>query len=69
MVTETVEVDLWVLECLNNTAPGKLFVSSSVAIILEPCQNVFSLFGSEKLGSCGVIIDEEVSANGEGDGQ
>ena len=35
--TETVEVDLWVPECLNDTMPGKPLVSSSVAIILEPC--------------------------------
>ena len=67
METETIKVDLWVLECLNDTIPGKFFVSSSVAIILEPCEYVFSLLGSEKLGSRGVIIDEEVSGNGEDD--
>jgi len=67
--TETVEVDLRVLECLNDTIPGKPFVSGSVAIMFESCEDVFPLLGSEELGGCGVIIDEEVSGNGEGDSQ
>ena len=67
--TKTVEVDLWVLECLSDTSPGKLFVSSSVAIILESCENVFPLLGSEKPGSCGVTMDEEVRSNGHDDSQ
>ena len=69
MGTETVEVDLWVLECLDDTIPGKSFVLRSVAIILESCKNVFSLLGSEKVGSSRVIIDEEVCGNGEDDRQ
>jgi hypothetical protein len=67
--TETIEVDLWVLECLSDTIPGKPFVSSSVAVILEPCEDVFPFLRSEKLGRCGVIINEKVSGNGEGDGE
>ena len=69
METKTVEVDLRVFECLNDTIPAKPFVSSSVTIVLEPCEDVFPLLGSEELGSCGVIIDEEVSGDGEGDSQ
>jgi hypothetical protein len=64
MGTEAVEIDLWVLECLNNAAPGKLFVPSSVAVIPESRENAFPLFGSEKLGGRGVIVDEEISSNG-----
>jgi len=69
MSAETVEVDLWILECLDDAVPGKPFVSSNVAIILESCENVFPLLGSEEIGSCGVIIDKEVCGNGDDDSQ
>ena len=64
-----VEVDFWVLECLADPSPDELFVSSSVAVILESCENVFPLLGSEELGSCGVVVDEEVRSNGHDDSQ
>ena len=67
--TKPVEVDLWVLECLTDSSPCELFVSSSVTIMSESCENVFSLFWSEELGSCGVVIDHEVSGNGDNDSQ
>ena len=67
--TKPVEVDLWVLECLADPGPGELFVSSSVVIFSEPCEYVFSLFGSEEPGSCGVVMDEEVRSNGYDDSQ
>jgi len=69
MGTEAEEIDLWVLECPSDTIPSKLFVSSSVAVFLESCENVFSLLVSEKLGGCGVVVDEEVRSNGHDDGQ
>jgi hypothetical protein len=65
--TKPIEVDLWVLECLPDSGPGETFVSSSVAILSESCENVFSLLGSEELGRCGVVIDEEVCGNGRDD--
>ena len=68
-VAEPVEVNLWVLECSADPGPGELFVSSSVVIMFESCENVFSLFGSEKLCSCGVVMDEEVRSNGYDDSQ
>ena len=68
-MTEPVEVDLWILECLADPSPREPFVSSSIAIILESCKNVFPLLGSEKPGGCGVIRDEEVSGNREDNGR
>ena len=59
----------WVLECLVDPSPGELFVSSSVAVILESCEDVFPLLGSEELGSCGVVVYEEVRSNGRDDSQ
>ena len=67
METKAIEVNLWVFECLNDASPGKLFVSGSVVIFLESRENVFPLFGGEKRGSCGVIVDEEVSGSGADD--
>ena len=69
MSTETVEVDLRILECLDDTIPGEPFVSSSVGFILESCENVFPLLGSEKIVGCGVIIDKEVCGNGDDNSQ
>ena len=62
-----VEIDFWVLECLADPGPGELFVSSSVAVILESCENVFPLLGGEELGGCGVVMDEEVRSDGRDD--
>ena len=59
-MTEPVEVDLWILECLADPSPGKLLVSGSVAITSESCKNVFPHLGREEFGSCGVVMDEEV---------
>lgn len=67
MEAKAIEVNLWVLECLNDASPGKIFVPSSVVIVLESRENVFPLSGSEERGSCGVIMDEEVSGNGADD--
>ena len=64
METEAIEVNLWVLKCLDDAAPGKLFVLSGVAIVLESRENVFPLCGGEKRGGCGVIMDKEVSGDG-----
>jgi len=69
MGTEAEEVDLWVIECLDDTIPSKLFVPSSVAVFFESCENVFSLLVSEKLGGCGVVINEEVRSDGHDDSQ
>ena len=67
METKAIEVNLWVFECLNDALPGKLFVPGSIAIFFESRENVFPLFGGEKRGSCGVIVDEEVSGSGADD--
>ena len=67
--TEPVEVNLWVLECLADSGPGELFVSSSIVILSESCENVFSLLGSEELCSCGVVMDKEVRSDGRDDSQ
>ena len=61
MEAETVEVDLGVLEGLNDTGPGEFFISGGVAVILETSDYAVSLFGSEESGSCGVVVDDEVS--------
>ena len=68
MEAEAIEVNFWVRKCLNDTLPGKLFVPSGVTIVLESCENVLSLSGGETRGSCGVIIDEEVSGDRVDDG-
>ena len=65
--TEAVEVDLWILERFKDTSPGELLVSGGITIMFEPCDNVFPLLGSEETGSRGVIIDEEVCGDGDGD--
>ena len=64
MEAETVEVDLGVLEGLNDTGPGEFFVSGGVAVILKTSDYAVSLFGSEESGSCGVVVDDEVSEDG-----
>ena len=64
VITEPVEIYLWVFECLENPRPGELFVSSSVAVILESFENAFPLLGSEELGSCGVVMDKKVRSKG-----
>ena len=69
MITEPVKIDLWIFECLENPSPGELFVSSSVAVVLESFENALPLLGSEELGSCGVVVDEEVRSKGYDDSQ
>ena len=62
-VTEPIEVDLWVLECLVDPSPGKLLILGSVTIIFELCENVFPFLWSEEFGSYGIVMDEEVHSN------
>jgi len=68
--SETVEPDLWVLECLNDASPGKFLLSSSVAtVFLESRYDVLPLLGCKELGGGGVVVDKEVCENGDDDGQ
>ena len=69
MEANTVEPDLRVPQCLDHTAPSKLFFLRSVAIFFESCNNVFPFPGGEELGSCGIAVDEEVCGNGNDCGQ
>lgn len=64
METECEEPDLWVFECLKYTIPGKRFVLSSIAVVLESRSDVFLLLRSEEPGSRGVIVYEEVCQAG-----
>lgn len=69
METESEEPDLWVSECLKYAVPGKNFVPSSIAVFLESRGNEFLLLRSEELGSGGVVVYEEVCADGVNDGK
>lgn len=67
--TESEEPDLWVFEGLSYAIPRENFVSGSIAIFLESGDNVFPLLRTEELGSCGVVVYQEVCGDGVDDGE
>ena len=69
MESQAVKPDQRILECLSNIPPREPFVSGGVAVVLQTFLDKISLIVGEKLGAVRVVVDEEVCADRDENGE
>lgn len=68
METEPIEPALGILESAQDIAPCEALVVGGITVCGKPCLDDRPLLTGQEAGRVGIVVDEEVGANGDYDG-